>query len=131
MRAVDIFEDKRVVKLIELTDESRSKILSSFPPKYSEVIAHHITYKGVKSEMPTEEDEISVVGYIDNGESLEAAVIAVNGVVTRPDGGVYHTTLSLDRDKGVKPVHSNDLLSSADYKIVRPFPIALRFDNVQ
>lgn len=126
MRAEDIVKEKRTMKQLELTDESRSKILSVFPPKYSEAIAHHITYKGVVSELPTPEDEFMVVGYADNGESLEAAVVAVNGSTARPDGSTYHITISLDRDKGVKPMHSNDLLAEKGYQKVKPFEIGIK-----
>jgi hypothetical protein len=126
MRAEDIVKEKHTMKQLELTDESRSKILSAFPPKYPEVIAHHITYKGPVSEIPTPEDEFYVVGYTDNGESLETVVVAINGSTARPDGGTYHITLSLDRDKGVRPMNSNDLLANKGYQKVTPFEIRVR-----
>ena len=58
--------------------------------------------------------EIMVVGYSSDA-SLEALVVTVNGKSARPDGMLYHITLSLDRSKGRKPVESNRLITSAGW----------------
>ena len=110
----------------ELSDKDRNHLLSVFPPKYSDVIAHHITYEfGVPedSDLPQTPKNIQVVGYADDGESIEALVVEVDGKIKRTDGKIYHITWSLDRSKGRKPVHSNDLISKHGYKKVRPIQI--------
>ena len=113
----------------ELDKKSRSKLMSIFPPKYPDVIAHHITYKfGVSSndKIPSNPESNAVIGYIDDGDGLEALVDQVNGKTTRPDGKIYHITWSLDREKGKKPVHSNNLLMSKEYEPIDPINIDLK-----
>lgn len=110
----------------ELDNESRNQLFDRFPPKYPKVIAHHITYDfGVSSdsELPEQPEKMEVVGYADDGESIEALVVAINGDTTRSDGKVYHITWSLDPDQGRKPVHSNDLIASNKYQQVKPISI--------
>lgn len=108
-----------------ISEQSRQQLATIFEPKYPEWIGHHITHQfgvGKDVEMP-ELPEVYVVGYADDGTSLEALVVAVNGSTERPDGGTYHITWSLDRDKGRKPVHSNDLIATQRYKKIRPIKI--------
>lgn len=109
----------------ELDERSRQQLAQVFEPKYPEWIGRHITHQfgvGKDVELP-ELPEIQVIGYVDDGDSLEALVVAVNGSIERPDGGTYHITWSLDRDKGRKPVHSNDLIATQRYKKIKPIPI--------
>jgi hypothetical protein len=109
-----------------LSSSSRQQLLSHFKPKYPEVICGHVTYKfPAKStdELPPEVKEAHVVGY-ENGDGIEAVVVEINGSKTRPDGKLYHITLSLDRAKGKKPVHSNDLVNKS-YQHVSPIAIHL------
>lgn len=61
-------------------------------------------------EMPT---LVEVVGYIDTGDGLEGFLVEVNGKSDRPSGGKYHITWSIDRDKGYKPVNTNDHVNKA------------------
>lgn len=96
-----------------LTPESRAHVIDNFPPKYPEVIAHHVTYRfGVpKGESCLYGNIVSVrvIGYaVEDG--IEALVVAVNGQDRRPDGRFYHITLSLDRNKGKKPQMSNEMI---------------------
>jgi hypothetical protein len=108
-----------------LSADSRSKLLLHFRPKYPETICEHITYKfPAKSneEMPPEVHEAHVVGYEDSGDGIEALVVEINGSTKRPDGKLFHITLSLDRAKGKKPFHSNALVNNS-YKHVPPFAI--------
>lgn len=105
----------------KLSDSSRHELLQHFNPKYPEVIAHHITYKfPAKSndELPPDVKEAHVIGY-ENGDGIEAVVVEINGSTKRPDGKLYHITLSLDRAKGKKPVHSNDLVSKSFQHVAR------------
>lgn len=110
----------------ELNEKDRNYLLSLFPPKYPDVIAHHITYQfGVPpdSDLPEQPKDIQVVGYADDGESIEALVVEIDSKIKRPDGKIYHITWSLDRSKGRKPVHSNDLILKHGYKKTRPIQI--------
>lgn len=111
-----------------LTDETREMLLSKFSPKYNDVIAHHITIEfGVQKDTPTpaEPTSVKVIGYVDDPEGIEALVVSVNGSKTRPDGKVYHITLSLDREK-FTPKDSNDLIeANKRFKLIRSIPIAV------
>jgi hypothetical protein len=53
---------------------------------------------------------------------LEALVVSINTGITRPDGGSYHITLSLDPNK-YSPKHSNDLIAKKGYNTVTPYLI--------
>jgi len=108
-----------------ISAESRAVILSRFPPKFGDVICHHVTERfGVPKSRKflPQPAQIVVVGYACD-VSLEALVVTVNGMTTRPDGMVYHITLSLERSKGRKPVESNHLIASAGWSNAEPLPI--------
>lgn len=116
MKANEIIEGGKPrsgYQAFELSGESRSKLRAQFPPKFSDFIGHHITYRfGVKSDLPLPETtDIKVVGYACNDEGIEALVVEVDGTTVRPDGKTFHITWSLDRDAGFKPVKSNDLVA--------------------
>ena len=108
-----------------LSASSRNDLLHHFKPKYPEVICQHITYKfPAKSTdtLPPAVHEAHVVGYEDSGDGIEAVVVEINGSTKRPDGKLFHITISLDRSKGKKPVHSNDLVNK---KFSHISPIAI------
>lgn len=115
MKATEIMETPKPrggYQAFELSSESRSRLAAVFPPKFSDFIGHHITYRrGAKSDQPLPEaNTFTVVGYACNEEGIEALVVEVDGTTVRKDGGTYHITWSLDREAGFKPVKSNDLL---------------------
>ena len=99
----------------EIEAGSRAKLLALFPPKYPNVLGHHITEKfGVKDgEVPPQPKDVLIIGYIDNGEGVEGFAVSVDGQTRRPSGGYYHITWSIDRSKGAKPVHTNDYVNEA------------------
>ena len=102
-----------------LSPESREALLKKHPPKYSEVIAHHVTHAfGVKKDdrKPDHPESVEVIGHIDDGKGVQAAVVKVDGKEFRPDGKRYHVTISIDRSQGRKPVHSNDVIKDLGYK---------------
>ena len=110
----------------ELTDASRRELLNHFKPKNPEVICHHVTYKFPASsteELPPAAHDAHVVGYASQ-DGLEALVVEINGSTKRPDGKLFHITLSRDRAKKMKPVHSNNLVG-AGFTHVPAFPIHL------
>src|SRR5688572_21480797 len=87
---------QRGYQLFELTEESRSRLLKAYPPKFTDVKADHITYRfGVTRSvpMPVQPHRIEVLGYICD-DSLECVVVAVDDTYERPDGRVFHITLS-------------------------------------
>ena len=108
-----------------LDKKSRRELAKVFPPKYPEFVGHHITLKfGVPKDAPNPRPAIvKVVGYADDGEGLEALVVEVDGKTVRPDGGIYHITWSLDRSKGKKPVHSNELVKRQGHELDETYPI--------
>ena len=109
-----------------LNPSAKERLVQLFPPKYPEAVGHHITIQfGVPSNTPTPEpaQNVQVVGYADDGEGLEALVVAVNGKVKRPDGSMYHITWSLDRSKGKKPVQSNALVQKGYERTTAPITI--------
>ena len=57
------------------------------------------------------------------GEAIECLVVEIDGSSARPDGRTYHITLSLDREAGAKPVHSNDLLKRQGWEPTPPLEI--------
>lgn len=86
-----------------------------FPPKFPDVIAHHITL--VHGAPPRDasayggETAFEVYGYAAD-DSLETILVKpINGSPIRANGQRFHVTVSLDRSKGRKPVQSNDLIA--------------------
>jgi hypothetical protein len=106
-----------------LTKKSRQKLEYLFPPKYPDFIGHHITERfgvGPDAEAPDDPVLVQVVGYIDNGEGVEGFLVEIDGASERPSGGKYHITWSIDRNKGFKPVNTNDYVDEAvDVRPVR------------
>jgi hypothetical protein len=113
-----------------LTDSDRELLLKEFPPKYSEFIGHHITVEfGVSADTPppVATGIIEVINHVDSGDGLEAMVVTIDKDSQRPDGGCFHITWSLDRDK-YKPVDSNRVIATsetrrADFDIIEINPI--------
>lgn len=99
-----------------LSERSRIRLLEKFPPKFSEVKAHHITYDfgvAVNAELPAVPEQIEVVGYASD-DSLECLVVRVDGQLYRPDGNPYHITLSKEPHRHAR--ESNDLLQKNWHK---------------
>ena len=93
-----------------LTERSRLRLLAKFPPKFTEVEAHHITHDygvAVTCTLPSAPEQIEVIGYACD-DSLECLVVRVDGQTYRPDGNVYHVTLS--REPHRKARESNEML---------------------
>lgn len=110
--------------------QDRERLLVAFPPKNPDVIAHHVTHRfGVPADavygitVP-----ICVIGY-KCAEGIEALVVEINDTFQRPDGNIYHITLSIDRSKGIKPMHSNQLLEDGMFTQITPFMISGVFQH--
>jgi hypothetical protein len=104
-----------------LTNAARDLVLKSFPPRFPDVIAHHVTFQFGGKEVPPPAT-IVVEGYCSD-DSLEALVVSVNGTTTRPDGEIYHITLSLDRSQGRAPKDSKAVVAAGWNPIEQPFDV--------
>jgi hypothetical protein len=101
-----------------LDDRSRALLLERLPPRFSNVIAHHVTLiypktEGEKAKMRRMyiqllDQECDVEVYREYvGEHIHAAGVIFNGATTKMLGGFYHVTMSLENP--AKPVDSNKL----------------------
>ena len=98
-----------------ISEESRSLLKSKFPPAFPDFIGHHITYQfGVPTESPEPPTpkEVLVIGHAVQ-DGVEAFLVQIDGTITRPSGGKYHITWSIDRSLGKKPVDSNKIIDQA------------------
>lgn len=113
----------------KLDPRERAELLARFPPRWPDTVADHVTLRsgtGPETPLPTEEAG-AVIGWTDDGEGLQALVVAIGGSTARADGSTYHITWSLDRDAGRRPVESNRVLAERGWhRIEKPVPIRLR-----
>jgi len=111
----------------KLDRSQRGDLLERFPPRYADVDADHVTLQTNASRDPLPpEVDATIIGHADDGDSLEALVVRVDGTTDRPDGSVFHITWSLDKSKGRRPRESNDLLKDRGWhRIDRPVPIRI------
>ena len=111
----------------KLPQVERELLLRSFPPKYENVVADHVTLRvGATPEtpLPTAPDRSWVVGRADDGESLECLVVELDGTTDRPDGSTYHITWSLG--PGRRARESNDVLREQGWEFIEaPIPVEL------
>jgi hypothetical protein len=107
--------------------EQRKELLQQFPPRYSNVVADHVTLRSKATEDAVLPDEIlgEIVGRADDGLGVEAMAVAIAGTTDRPDGSVYHITWSLE--PGRRAQESNDVLASREWvPFDLPMPVRLR-----
>ena len=110
----------------KLPRDEREMLLRSFPPKYENVIADHVTLRtGATSATPLpRKPEARVVGRADDGRSLECLVIELDGTTDRPDGSTYHITWSMGPGREAR--ESNDVLRDLGWEpIPEPVPVEL------
>jgi len=94
----------------KLDPTEREDLLRRFPPRYPNIIADHVTLASdaeQRSLPPLVGAEI--VGRTDDGDGVEAMVLAIDGDTGRPDGSTYHITWSLG--PGRRARESNDVLA--------------------
>jgi hypothetical protein len=116
-----------------LTEASRAKVATLFPPKFPEWIGHHVTHVfggPFKQDIPYGSTvTFDIIGYAME-DGLEAFVVAMrDGTKIRPNGKLYHVTWSLDRSKGKKSVDSNRLIAEGYTPLHGP-SIATQFELV-
>ena len=110
----------------KVPQDERTSLLDRFPPKYENVIADHVTLRvGATPKTPLPRKAAAqVVGRADDGESLEALVVELDGTTDRPDGSTYHITWSLG--PGRKARESNDVLRDRGWDpLPAPIPVEL------
>jgi len=112
----------------KLDRDDREELLQRFPPSYPDAIADHVTLRSnAKADPLPPAVDANIVGRADDGDSLEAMVVTIDGTTDRPDGSTFHITWSLDKKKGRLAKESNDLLSQAGWKkFDKPVPVAVR-----
>jgi hypothetical protein len=112
----------------ELTQGSRTALLSQFKPRFGKsggkVVCHHITVEFNLTEekrdlllQELEGADLQVIGH-QSGDGVDCLVVAVNDNPKRPDGAIYHITLSLAA--GHKPVELNALLKQQGWQTCIP-----------
>ena len=109
----------------KLDRSERDELLRRFPPLYPNVIADHVTLRSDARTDPLPQPvEAQIVGHADDGQSLEALVVAVDGTSDRPDGSTFHITWSLDQTSGRRAQESNELLQQGGWEeFDEPIPI--------
>lgn len=98
-----------------ISPDSRETILEHFEPAFPDVIAHHVTHQFGGKTAP-DAATCHVIGRIIDPAGVDVLLVRIdtgNGPTSiRDDGKVYHMTFSIDRNRGKKPVHSNDAIET-------------------
>jgi hypothetical protein len=109
-----------------LDPRDRAALLARFTPAWPDVIAHHVTLASKTTDPLPTETAGEVVGHVDDGQGLQALVVAIAGTTDRPDGGIWHITWSLDEAAGREARQSNDVLREQGFdRLDAPIPIRL------
>lgn len=108
-----------------LDEADRAALLARFPPVWPDVIAHHVTLQSATGQPLPTQTSGEIVGEADDGEGLQAPVVAIDGTTDRPDGSTYHITWSLDKARGREAVQSNQILAERGWHTVDPIPVRL------
>jgi hypothetical protein len=105
----------------------REALLERFPPRYPDAVADHVTLETEAERKPLPADvRARIVGRADDGDGVEAMVVAVDGTTDRPDGSTFHITWSLDRARGRRAVESNDVLRERGWDALdQPVPVTV------
>ena len=108
-----------------LAEDDRERLLDQFKPKFEKTVAHHVTLQtNAEREPEPREVKAAIVGRTDDGEGVEAMVVAIDGSTDRPDGSTYHITWSLGPDRRAR--ESNDVLKERGWdELDHPIPITL------
>jgi len=111
----------------KLDREQRKELLLQFPPKFSEVVADHVTLTArvARSSGLPSETLGEIVGRAEDGKGVEAMVVSIAGTTDRPDGSTYHITWSLE--KGRRAKESNDVIREFGWEPIElPVPVMLQ-----
>lgn len=117
--------EKRTIGWL-LDEADRATLLARFPPAWPDVIAHHVTLASASSDPLPAAIAGEVVGQVNDGEGLQALVVAIHGTTDRPDDSTYHITWSLDKARGRRAIESNEVLREQGWdRLDTPIPIRL------
>lgn len=117
---------KKGILWINLSKESRKKLLSLVKPSFEVVHAEHITlqYPAYQDEclnLIGQKEKILVTSHKSNGE-IETVTVSIDKDL--PCGNkIPHITVSAK--KGVAPVKSNEMLASGVFEINEPLNLEL------
>jgi len=101
---------------------ARLALIEDYPPCYGNVIADHVTLAaGEGGTAPEPVSEAMIVGHADDGEGVEAYVVAIDGSTERPDGGTWHVTWSLGPGRSAR--ESNDVIAARPWRELPPRPL--------
>ncbi|MDB5454099.1 MAG: hypothetical protein JWO33_2677 [Caulobacteraceae bacterium] len=97
----------------KLDRAERQALLAALPPAYPEPVADHVTLESrVEANAKPPQNAVGeIVGVADDGQGVQAMVVAIDGTTDRPGGGTFHITWSLDRTKGREAKESNDVMA--------------------
>jgi hypothetical protein len=110
----------------KLDRDQRRELLQQFPPRFGNVVADHVTLaaKAAGDAPLPQEDEGAIIGRADDGQGVEAMVVAIAGTTDRPDGSTYHITWSLADGRDAK--ESNDVIAARGWeRFDLPMPVRL------
>ncbi|WP_231626553.1 hypothetical protein [Novosphingobium sp. AAP83] len=99
----------------KLDREQRAALLKTYPPRYADVIADHVTLSVSGTKAPPHAGEAIIVGHADDGAGVEALVVAIEGSTARPDGKVWHVTWSLAKGRTAR--ESNDVIARLGWTV--------------
>ena len=108
-----------------LDPREREALLKQFPPKFANVVAHHVTLATDAEQEPLPPEVRSgIVGRVDDGAGVEAMVVTIDGATDRPDGSTFHITWSLAEGRSAR--ESNDVIKARGWdEFDHPVSIAL------
>ena len=77
-----------------LDRKEREALLERFPPRWPDVIADHVTLdsRARRQDPLPMPATAQIVGSVDDGDGLQAMVVAIDGNTQRPDGNTFHIT---------------------------------------
>lgn len=105
----------------KLDIDQRNALLERFPPAYPDVVCDHVTLKFEQGRAfePTD-TQGEIIGFANDRQGVQAAVVEIAGSSARPDGGVYHITWSLAPGHSAR--ESNDVIAALGWA---PLPIGV------
>lgn len=101
----------------------RESLLAALPPRYERTVADHVTLSVSGTEPPQPAKDPTIVGHVDDGAGVEAYVVAMDGSINRPDGGIWHITWSLSEGRAAK--ESNVAIAEHGWNQLTPIPLSL------
>jgi hypothetical protein len=111
----------------KLPPDERARLLEAIPPRFAQVVADHVTLRsltGADTLVPSETGG-RIVGQIDDGEGVQAVIVAIGKSTTRADGATYHITWSLAAGRDAK--ESNDVIERLGWRpLAAPIAVELQ-----